>query len=65
MRAPLALACLALLAGCKSEPSFDDRYTAQSNALEGQAMEIENEMRNRMVVANLTGAPPNDPAPRP
>ncbi|OJY68595.1 MAG: hypothetical protein BGP16_04935 [Sphingobium sp. 66-54] len=64
MRALLPLACLALLAGCKGEPSFDDRYNAQSDLLEGQAVNIENELRNRMAVSNAVDAPPHDPVSR-
>lgn len=64
MRALLPLACLAFLAGCTGEPSFDDRYNAQSDALEGQAMDIENQLRNRMVVSNAIGESPHEPTPR-
>jgi len=60
MRALLPLACLALLAACKGEPSFDDRYDAQSDTLEGQATDIENEMRNRMVVSNQIDEAPHE-----
>jgi len=61
MRLMLLLSCLTLVAGCSDEPSFDERYNAQSDTLEGAAMNIENEMRNRMVVSNTIGREPPGP----
>jgi len=44
MRRAVMVAALLVLAGCKREPSFDDRYNATANEIEQRAARIDREL---------------------
>ena len=44
MRRGVAVMALLLVAGCKREPSFDDRYNATANEIEQRAARIDREL---------------------
>lgn len=51
-----ALLGLLLLAACSREPSFDERYEAQSNRISTTANGIEQELKNQMSGASALQA---------
>lgn len=52
---------LLLLASCKGEPDFDERYDQQAENLEAAAQNMQQDLENRMAVGNLLQpAPPAD-----
>jgi len=61
MRALLLLSSLALLSACKSEPSFDERYDAQSQKIEGDANSIEHQIGEQFNAAAASGTMRNNP----
>ena len=62
MRAPLLLLLGLSLAACKSEPSFDERYEAQSNALTTAANTMEADMRQQLNASAAAGMMRSEPA---
>ncbi|MGE4432313.1 MAG: hypothetical protein AB7E05_16400 [Sphingobium sp.] len=66
MRAPRRLwpvaAFVLLLASCKGEPDFDERYRQQSADIEAAANNMQQDLENRMAASNLiqTAPPAND-----
>lgn len=60
MRAAFPLLLLSL-AACKSEPDFDEKYAAQSNALTNAANAMEANLREQLNAATAAGAMRSDP----
>lgn len=60
MRVALMLLALALTA-CNSEPSFDEQYEAQSNALTTAADRMEADLRQQLNASAAAGTVRSDP----
>ena len=57
MRAVLVIALLILASGCRSEPSFDERYNAQAKKLDETAAKMERDLGNQLDAAQAAGQP--------
>jgi hypothetical protein len=57
MRRALAIVAL-LLAGCRGEPSFDERYASAEKNIREKAADIDAELARRERLASEAAAPP-------
>ena len=62
MRAALVFIAALSLAACSSEPSFDEKYEAQSNALSTAANTMEADLRQQLNASAAAGTLRSDPA---
>lgn len=55
------MALLLILASCKGEPDFDERYARQAEDLEATARNMQQELENRIAASDLihNAAPEN------